>query len=281
MGLGIGRLCRSAMLIVSVVGLTGCPKSAPLPNSSYSEVPFEQVFDQVRHDIGPFALRGSYRVKVRGTGRVVPSLSGAVLIVPYSKFRMEVRGPVGGPMFTGVSDGEAMGFYLASENMWVYSDDLAGDVDLLTGGFAGLEDFLAMGLGRVASPDLEPVETGMSPEGPWGSFAGNEGATATLHLDPDRGLVRMLELADSAGEVKLTMTHTAHMLVDEVWYPEQTIYHFVGTDVSMEFNYSAWDRLGSIPNAFGVLAPSTAEELALSELLTLMQNGVFHLNLED
>jgi hypothetical protein len=170
-------------------------------------------------------------------------------------------------MFTGVSDGVGMGFYLASENLWVSSDDLAGDIDSLTEGFVGLEDFLAIGVGRLATSDLEPTETGMSDEGPWGSFAGTNGATATLFLDPARGVVRSLQLSDSEGETRLSMTHTSHMLVDDIWFPEQTIYQLGGSDFEVEFNYSGWDRLGSIPNAFGVSAPAGAEVMSFSELM--------------
>gem|GEM_PF-5724805 len=253
-------------MTLGVLTLSGCPKSQRLPESIYSNVSFEEVFPQVSNDLGPFALRGTYRLKIRGTGQVVPSLSGAILMVPFTKFRTEVRGPVGGPMITGVSDGEAMGLYLASENLWVSSEDLSGDIDSLTSGIVAFEDLLSMSLGRLVTTGMTPSATGSTAEGPWGRFDGADGSAATMYLDPARGVVSSLHLADEHGDVRLVMTHTSHMMVDDIWFPEQTLYQLVGTELEVEFNYSAWDRLGSIPSAFGVSAPAGAEVITIREL---------------
>ena len=150
------------------------------------------------------------------------------------------------------------------------SDDLDDDINSLTAGFVGVEDFLAISIGRLANQELEPTMTGVSEEGPWGRFAGEDGATATMFLDPARGVLSRLQVSDGDGEIRLIMTHTEHMLVEDIWFPQQTIYQLVGTELEVEFNYSGWDRLGSIPNAFGVSAPAGADVLSFSELMERM-----------
>ena len=251
----------------------GCKMVRPPAASVEAQVTPAEAAEAASETLGPFALRGSFSLSGQMGEQGIPALAGGFLYAPTDKMRTEIRGPVGGALFMSVTDGDGLGLYLASESIWLFSDDADEDLAAASGGVLDLEDLLQLSLGRMPQVDLEPVAEGNDERGPWYDYAGDSPGSARLYFSPDDAAVAGVELRDGGGVLRMSAFHEEFMEVEGVSLPKLSRVVVPDSELTLEFSYSDWTRLGRIPNAFGVTPPAGAEQIRIGDAIQLLRDG--------
>lgn len=215
----------------------------------------------------PFALKASFAVSVdapragtKGTTR------GALLVHRPGRFRMEIFSPMGTPLVSAASDGDAFGMYLGAQNTWIGTPVAEQALRELTGGAAGLEDLISVLTGRLpfqgaTVSDASRTETG------WAyTFDGPDNTKALVELDGQELLNQSIVAIDDAGETALTAVYSDYMRAEGNRLPEKLELEVPGLELTLEIKYSSWQELGVIPDSFSIPAPPGARQVDLLEL---------------
>jgi hypothetical protein len=125
------------------------------------------------------------------------SASGALVVEPPGRFRIEVRGPIGPPVLVIVSDGKALYAWQAGKNTFYSGPDADSAIRAYTGGAVGLEALAALFTGRL--PHLGPADE-VADGRPEYTWHGPGQSRLFARLAPETGRLSALSLHDEAGQ---------------------------------------------------------------------------------
>ncbi len=240
--------------------LVGClhnAPSGPLPPRAEDPV---ALLGLAQHDPSPGGVLGEFSGLIHSGGKTLPA-RGSLMVQAPSRFRLEVRGPIGGAALVVATSGDAIVGWVASSNTsWVLADADAALKDVLMDDSAGVASIVALVLGRVPRVATPPVvRVGMpTPTYRWGASAGG----VEVVLDPGSARLTRGEVFREDGTTLLQIDATPGGGPDflprslEVRVPLACGPDDEACDVlHAELRFDGWSRITPEPSAFDFAPP--------------------------
>lgn len=227
--------------------LSGCPK--PTPEAPLPTVDPRELLARATAEAPPGASAATFDLRVESPEQNV-NANGALVVSPPDRFRVEVRGPIGGPALVVVSDGTRLRAWLASKNELLTADTADAVIAGYTGGEVGLEALASLLLGRLPTlraPDLVRPET--IPSYRW---VGPAQSHLDVALDPRSGHLAGFGLVDELGAELLS----ADVAGGEAW-PTKLVARVPRKGIVATFEFDEW-RPAAPPDSAFVLEPEGA-----------------------
>lgn len=182
------------------------------------------------------------------------SAQGTLLVDPEGRFRLELRGPIGGPALVITSDGVGMWAWQPGKNVFFEADGAGVSVVAATGGEVGLPALAVALAGHL--PDLgEPDALALDVDGwPTYTWAGPEGARVIARLDPASAGLRDLDVVDRDGRVWLEATWTPGKL-----HPEDLHVTLPVQAAEAQLDFGDWVKASPDASVYRLQSPPGAE----------------------
>ena len=143
---------KRALAIVTTVVLLGCGR-APATTTSASS---SQVLEKARLRPTPDPVRARLHLKLKSAPMDLSSGTGAVLIIDRpGRGHLAVLGPLGSPLATLTSDGEALALALPREERLLQSPAAQTLLTDATEGMLGLDDLVGLVMGDLPFDDAK------------------------------------------------------------------------------------------------------------------------------
>jgi hypothetical protein len=208
----------------------------------------------------PFAMRGKFSAKLTVRGESFPSLPGAMILHQPDRFRIEMNAPIGGPVFTLVSNGSGVAMHLHRDKVTILEPEAQVFLSSFMGEGTGLKSLTSVLLGGVPLQDERPVRTETDESGTRFVYAGPQGSELKIILHPGGELARM-ESLDSSGVLLFSMEHESLVQVEGKGMPKVSVIEIPSQEIHLRLKFSGWSELAKIPEAFGLGVPAGIEVL--------------------
>lgn len=216
----------------------------------------------------PFALQAGFSVSIDApTLGIEGTTRGALVVHRPGKFRLEIFSPLGTPLVYAASDGKAFSVYIVPEKLWLGSDDAEGLLREVTGGSAGLEDFVSLLIGRMPFQDAEVLGRKIHEGAAVYTFGGPDDTKAIVVLDVRSLTNQRIEAYDTDGALVLQSDYEDYTKVGRSLLPEEVAIKADAIQFGLELEFSSWEELGVIPDAFTIPSPRGSRELDLDDLM--------------
>lgn len=230
--------------------LVACPPKHVEPRPAPSDP--AEVLARARANPLAGTVVGQFDVKLATpTERV--SAQGSLLVDPAGRFRLELRGPIGGPALVVASDGTGLWAWQAGPNVFWEAPAADAAVREATGGQVGLGPLVVALAGRLpdlGAPDAVAVDVDGWPTYTW---SGQDGGQLVVRLDPDSTGLRGLAVRDPSGRVWLDATF------DPGKVPEALRVQLPVQGVEADLDFGAWGNANPDPSVYTLTAPPGAE----------------------
>lgn len=240
-----------------LLSLLACPPKHAVP-SPVVEDP-AAFLAEVRAEPPPGPVAVPFAIRIVTPENTIHA-SGTLVVSPPARFRLELRGPIGGPALLVAGDGTSIVAWQAAKNIFYTLREAETSIRTLTGGAAGLDGAAALLLGRL--PDLgEPATQEIVAGRPRYEWVGPTGARVMAELDPATRHLTALEAVDAVGTPWLT----AALLPAE--YPEALHVSLPPKDITADLDFGDWMSVTPADAVFTLAPPPGAEmqELRLAE----------------
>jgi hypothetical protein len=187
----VGAWSRCAVL---AFGLAGCAHRAPQPGAVPAPHGIEaaELLARGRGVPTPGPLAAGVRVTL-ASGL---SARGSLLVAPGGRVRLDVAGPIGGPLLSVVTDGTRGWAWTARDGRWTLAPELDAELSALAPG-AGLAPLGRMLLGLL--PDTAGRALEADPHGAVVAWDGPAGRSLVGWVDPSSARLRRLALRAGGG----------------------------------------------------------------------------------
>jgi len=217
----------------------------------------------------PFAMRGKFSAKLTVRGESVPSLPGAMILYQPDRFRIEMNAPIGGAVFTLVSNGSGVAMHLHRDKVTILEPEAQVFLSGFMGEGTGLKSLTRVLLGSLPLQDGVPVRTEIDASGTRFVYAGPKGSELKVSLHPGGELARM-ESLDSEGVLLFSMEHESLTQVEGKGMPKVSVIEIPAQEVHLRLKFSGWSELAKIPAAFGLDVPAGVEVVDVKTALERM-----------
>ncbi len=211
----------------------------------------------------------TFSIRVQGPDAGV-SAQGTALVAPGGRFRLELRGPIGGPAFIAACDGTTLRAWEAGPNRVWEATDLDARLRGATNGALGLDalsELLLLRLPRGLPPPTSTRTRDGRPSFEWAQG----GAQLAVDLDAATARVARLGLVGPDGQAWLGLqgeADTSRPSRDKPGpaRPPRTLTVVLPPmNTTAELNFGAWTNAAPTDPAFRLALPAgaTVEELRL------------------
>lgn len=254
----VPRAGRSVWLVLFLALVIGCgPKRVTRAEAS-------GVVDELRTRPIPRSLQARFQIKV-GSEAGSGSTTGAMVTHMPDKFRLEILTPLGTPMITVASDGQAIHAWSQQRATFYRGDDALKVLGELTGGAVEMTDVLRLLTGGLPLPDAPVLATETQDEGVLIVLGAPGDVRIRALIAPKKGLVRRVDIgmAPSPDSIEISELYAVfdihdHMRIDGAHYPEEMRVELPPLGWTLELTFHTWDELGVIPDVFAIDAPEGA-----------------------
>ena len=251
--------------LVVLLLLVGCvkvvrPQGPKLDKDAVAEVAWQRpVLDPVR---------ARFTIKLRSDKlNLAGTTNGVMFLDRPNHGRVDVLGPMGGPLVVAATDGESLRVQLTQSREHLQADAAEAVLREATGGLASVEDALIVIAGGLPFQGAEVTE--VIDDGELGtrlSFAGPEKSTITAWLDPVTAAPNRVVAHDLEGAMLLEATYVfAQPPETEVWMPSEAHLFVPGLELEVDLKMRRWDVLETVPDVFTPDVPKGWSESALDE----------------
>ena len=224
-----------------------------------------KVVDDLRTRPLPRSLQARFQIKV-GSEAASGSTTGAMVTHMPDKFRLEILTPLGTPMITVASDGEAIHAWSQQKATFFRGDDALNVLGELTGGAVDMADLLRLLTGGLPLVDAPVLATEALEEGVLVVLGAPGNVRIRALISPKKRLVRRVEigLAPTADSIEIADLYAVfdiedHMRIDGNLYPEEMVVELPPVGWTLELTFHTWDELGVIPDVFEIEPPPGAK----------------------
>jgi hypothetical protein len=228
--------------------LLGCPPRHP-PEAGPPPDPAE-LLRVVRAEPPAGASVGPFSIHIHSPDTNATA-AGTLLVGPPDRFRLEVRGPIGGPALIVASDGKVLSIWQAGKATFWNAEDAEGALRGLTGGVAGLAQIDQILLGRL--PELgDPSEMGVDGPNARYTWKGPSGSTLVAEVDPATARLVELEGLDGAGGQWI------HATWEPGLYPKSMRVELPRQGIEAGLVFDDWSPAKPEPGVFHLVPPEGA-----------------------
>lgn len=239
-----------ALAILALPLLFGCPPKEP--EAPLGPVDPARVLDRAERDALATPVLARFDVKLE-TPKDRVGANGTLLVDPEGRFRLELRGPIGGPAVVVASDGKDVVAWQAGPNVYYVAEDAEGALREATGDVAGLETLAAVLAGRL--PDLgDPDDVAFDAEGrPRYVWKGPKDSRVAAVLDPRRARLVAVDVLDAEGRTWLSAQ------VEPADYPEAMTLVLPRQGVTAMLEFKDWTPAKPDASVYTFAAPEGAK----------------------
>jgi len=252
------RSRRAARLLLVCALAMGCgPKRV-------SRAEAIKVVDDLRTQPIPRSLQARFQIKV-GSESASGSTTGAMVTHMPDKFRLEILTPLGTPMITVASNGQAIHAWSQQKATFFRGDDAHKVLGELTGGAVDMTDVLRLLTGGLPLEDAPVLATEAREDGVLVVLGAPGNVRVRALIAPKKRLVRRVDIgvAPSADSTEIAELYAVfdihdHMRIDGSHYPEEMLVELPPVGWTLELTFHTWDELGVIPDVFDIEPPPNA-----------------------
>jgi len=245
----VGFLCMA---------LLGCPK-APVSHGP------DILLEAAQSRTISYAMRGRFSAKLSMSDQAVPSLPGALLLHPPGRMRLAMNAPIGGPVFTAVSDGTGLLLLLHRDGRAVLSEDFSETMRSMFG-IEVTPDFFTQALMCTAPFDVKtPEQVVTTSEGTTFHYTGLRGTRIEMSLQVE-GMIDTLRASDGEGQLQLELQCSNPKKVEGQWMPGVIELTVPPLATGLRLKFSDWVEMTRIPDAFGLDVPSGIETVGFGDI---------------
>lgn len=229
----------------------------------------------------PTAVSGSYGIHVESAVLGIDGTTkGGLVIERPNRFRLDIISPFGTPLVYAVSDGVGFSVFVVNKNALYSTPDAEALLREASGGAAGLEDIVAVFVGKVPFEGREVTGVQAGDGETVFSFAGPEGTRAEVALDDSDATTRRIAAYDAEGAMALTATYQDYQRVGESRLPGEVLVTVPALGLEVKLSFKSWTELAQAPDVFSVPAQPGVEPIDLGELLTRAREGTLQAPVE-
>ena len=264
-----------SVLLLSPLGSSGCAgRRRRLRRFEEAEANAQALVERIRQRAVPYALQARFGIRVQGPD-FSGTTSGAMILLDPDKLRVEIRSPVGPPLFILASDGKALNAWAQKDSTYFRGDDALAVLKELTGGAVSTEDLIALLTGGLPLDTAQIVDLGANPDGSTRVvFEAIENLQVRASVNSQHEVLEhvSLLLQDGSGGEKavLEVDYADLMKVGNSRLPKVIDIEAptIGWRATLEIH--TWDELGKIPDAFNLQPPAGSTEKDLVETIKKM-----------
>lgn len=231
----------------------------------------EAIFATARARVVPDPLRARFGIKLRSKPLdVAASTGGGLLVDRPGQGRVDLFGPMGGPVVTIGSDGAGLEVLLIGQKRDLVANDAESVLRETTGGVAGLDDVFAVLTGDLPFDGAPVADVGKFASATPGApdwirvhLAGPKSSVIEVVIDPSNATPASISAVDRKGNPLMTATYDPFELVGDAWMPTRVELYVPSLDLTIECKYKSWDILGMPPEN---LVPQPPDGFAVESL---------------
>ncbi len=240
------------LLLALVLLFSGCPGRGPTATPALDPL---AALERARQESWVRPVLGTFSIRLELPDRKIGA-SGLLILAPPNRFRLELRGPVGGPALVVVSDGQMLDVWLASSNTVWHAAEAEPLLRGLTGELFGLDAVVSLLGGRLPASDAWVA-------GPTGlTLTTPQGVIATVVLDQRGAHLMGVEAKDREGGVLLRAD-----LVPGRDYPDRLALQIPTLGGGAELEFDAWEAYEPEDVVFRIATPPSPTVVDAGSLL--------------
>lgn len=222
----------------------------------------------------PNPVRARLNLKLRSPTLDLRAGTGAVWIADRpGQGHLAILGPLGGPLATITSDGEALAVAIPRDGRLLEAPLAESVLRQTTGDLVGLDDLVGLMLGDIPFDTARIKSRRPLPDGTVQAvLQGPERTRLELVLDALTATPVSLDLTDREGRQLLTAAFEPFEERDDgTWVPTRVQLYVPHADLQLDIRYKSWELLDEVPPVFSTEAPEgwTTEPLG-STLLPVL-----------
>ncbi len=264
-------------LWLAMLLLLGCAKrQGPIMPEVIGDPDIVVSLARSRNKVDVLQGRFSLKLKTDQGNYTVPA---AVVMDHPDRFRFELYTPLGTPLATLTSDGQALHLWSQRERTFYRGDAASAVLRGVTGGEVGIDDLLAIFTGSLPMADAEILHVGRTvfdEDGVVIVMLGPDDIRVLATIDPRIGVVRRLRVDPPSEDAGYEEPPTPPLL--EVQYsgivregrsalPQEIVFEMPRLGWSARLINKRWSALNQSPDAFSITPPANAQVKDLVETL--------------
>lgn len=257
---------RYFCIFVLYFTLCGCgPRSQPTP----APAPRDDLVDMARARPIADILQARFHIKLRSSVLDLAGSTGGGLVVERpGRGYLAILGPLGSPLLTAASDGEAMGVMIAKGKRYLVAEDAEQVLSETTSGVAGMDDVLALLVGdlpfdKAAITSSKVVE----PSGRQVEFSGPSGTRVEAIIDARTATPRALSAFDEKGGLVLKAEYGEFEAIGESLMPKSVDLFVPELGLTIGLRYKGWSTPEEAPDVFKIESPEGMTVESLNEMI--------------
>jgi len=261
---------KNSCAIILAVVLLGCPKAPSSALSTTEAVDANTVLDLASERALPETVRGKFSAKIRAPGQAIPSLPGVVIVDRPDRIRMVINAPIGGPVFSAVTDGSDLLLFLHRDNKALKVNTADETLASMLGEAVDLTVVTRLLLGGAPFADMQsesPTVVSRGVEGAVFAYERDDGAKLQLMLDP-LGRMRWMETYDATAQLLIRIAHEEWLEIEGAQMPRLSRLTLPGSSLELTLKHSGWTEINEIgPGAFDTTVPEGVGIVPLEDAL--------------
>lgn len=257
---------------VALVALVACPGRRPTEPVAGSP---ESVLQAARARVVPDPLKSRFAIKLRSKPLdLAASTNGGLVVDRPGQGRVDLFGPLGGPLVTVASDGAGLSVMLVSQKKDLVALDAESVIRAATGGVASLDDAFAVLTGDVPFDQADVRELDQMPaddvDHPGlvrARLAGPKQTMVELWLDPANATMVELVALDKKGDSVMSAKYDPYELVGTDLMPTRVELYVPSLDLLVETRYKSWEVLAAPPTTLVPVVPDNFVIESLEEAI--------------
>jgi hypothetical protein len=218
----------------------------------------------------PDILQARFHIKLRSKVLDLAGSTGGGLVVERpGRGYLAILGPLGSPLLTAASDGQAMGVMVAKDKRYLIAADAEEVLTKTTSGVAGIDDVLALLVGdlpfdKAAIDSTEAVES----TGRQVVFLGPSSTRVEAIIDGTTATPRELSAFDDKGELVLKAEYGEFEVFEESLMPTSVEIYVPEVELTIGLRYKGWSAPDTAPDVFTIAPPEGMAEESLNAMVT-------------
>jgi hypothetical protein len=257
------------LMLVALVACPGRHTAEPAPGSP------ESVLAAARARVVPDPLKSRFAIKLRSKPLdLAASTNGGLIVDRPGQGRVDLFGPLGGPIVTVASDGAGLSVVLTNAKRQLLATDAEVVIREATGGVASLDDAFAVLSGdlpfdaaEVREVELLAVDDPVHPGLVRVSLDGPKQTRVEVWLDPVDATLRELVALDKKGTPVMSAKYDPYELVGTDLLPTRVELYVPALDLLVETRYRNWSVMETPPETLMPVIPDDFVVQSLEEAI--------------
>lgn len=255
----------ASLFVVVALATTGCKKKTDTPSLPSLEEP--ELLSRLAGRPMPDPVRARFSIKMRSKplGIAAPPLGGGLVVDRPGKAYLAIMNPVGGPVLSVATDGEAFVVLNNRDKQAFYEADAASALGDATAGTLALSDLVDVLVGLLPVTAEQITQRRRDGDATRLTFDRPEGVSLRTWVDPGTGEPRRVEVEDDKGKRLVDADYGPFADLDDGSRMPTRVTLFVpSVELTLDLKYKTWSGLDNPPDVFTPSIPEDFQTLPMS-----------------